>query len=164
MPKITDYPIIDAGEDTKVLGVNDEGEVVQVNANSIGEQWEDITDKFTEGTYSANLHNLNSNFGRNDVNAKGVFRVYLETLNEGANSSLAGNARVFMFTIDANSLNSDESVNFSTGTIYDYTQNVFTGNLSISSSESRGVEIRYYYEVAVDNRSPKVFKIERLVE
>ena len=53
MPKITDYDIIDAGENTKVLGVN-EGEVVQVNANSLGggEQWDNIP--FTPTSVTSN--------------------------------------------------------------------------------------------------------------
>ena len=124
---------------------------------------EDITDN-SRRVHIVLTHNLNSNFGRNDVNAKGVFRVYLETLNEGANSSLAGNARVFMFTIDANSLNSDESVNFFNRVQFMTTHKMFLLVIYLLAVPSRGVEIRYYYEVAVDNRSPKVFKIERLVE
>ena len=63
------------------------------------EQW--------ERNYTSFVHNLGSSFGRDDVKAKGVFRVYLETLNGGLGEtperqSFVGNARVFMFTIDTN--------------------------------------------------------------
>ena len=78
MPKVTEYPIIDTGENTKVLGVN-EGEVVQVNANSLGggEQWEVIYENSNgaiTGEYTKIL----------DIDAREIIRVTRASQGEDA--------------------------------------------------------------------------------
>ena len=175
MPKITDNtaysPVTEIKEGDKLLGVQ-EGAVRQFPANLVGgggEQWDDITDLFEEDYNNSYGHYIHSKFGRDDVNAKGTFRIYLETLNNAPGlASFVGNTRVFMFTIDFNSLNAGYILNFSTSTIYEEGVDVYVGRIVITSHASTRLEIAYNYGVedpGVDStRPPKIFKIERLVE
>ena len=135
------------------------------------EQWEDITDLFTDVFYTSTVHSITSNFGRADIKAKGVFRVYLETLNLGnPGESFIGNTRVFMFTINFNAVdfapNNSRIMSFLTDTVYNNSDGKLLGSLDVSSSESSGITISYGYGLTIisPTRKPRIFKIKRLIE
>ena len=146
------------------------GLLTRANARLDEGQWKDITNLFSEINYTSFVHNLGSSFGRDDVKAKGVFRVYLETLNGGLGEtperqSFVGNARVFMFTIDTNYSSNGYFMSFSTNTISTSVPGTYIGSLLIRSSSVYGLDLAYNYgnEIAT-SRKPRIFKIERLIE